>query len=111
MESKENIFSKLYSIYESAAKNIVLTNLFVEISLFITSCILFLLFGKYFFFQNLNILTNYNSSKLDKELQTPGVYKGIALIVLFLSMMYFAYNSVFFRNIFYGSKKINFRSF
>lgn len=96
MESKENIFSKLYSTYERAAKNIVLTNLFVEISLFITSCILFLLFGKYFFFfQNLNILTNYNSFKLDKELQTSGVYKGIALIVLFLSMMYFAYNSVF----------------
>lgn len=100
MESKENVFSKIYSSYERASKNIVLINLFVEISLFITSCILFLLFGKIFLFcSKSQILTTFNSSKSDKELQTPGVYKGIALIVLFLSMMYFAYNSVFDKKI------------
>jgi len=88
MENKENIFQKLYSAYERRAKSIVIFNIFIEIVLFITCCILFLLFSKKHFMDYLFFILT------DKDLQSAGVYKGIALIVLFLSMMYFAYHSV-----------------
>lgn len=85
---KESICQKILSFYEKIAKRVVILNLAIEISIFITCCIIFLLFG------TLKDLYKCNFKILDKELQNIEVYKGISLIILFISMLYFAYNSV-----------------
>ena len=91
MEANENCFQRMVSFYERIAKGVVIANLFVEIAFFITSCVLFMLFSTISFLF-LNFI--YLFKKIDKQLPNSDVYKGISLIFLFFSMLYFAYNSV-----------------
>lgn len=62
METKENFLQKFFSFYERIAKRVVILNLFIEVSFFIASCNIFMLFSTFYFMISQLFLKNYRQA-------------------------------------------------